>query len=370
MAFVVYPHVCEDCGDYTSFPTQRGLQQHWMFSNRHACQDCSKYFKTSSALCYHYGEVHRCCNRCLVDFEADWELDEHRRTSPIHHVCHPCRRDFPTSIGLREHLVQSPGHHYCQYCDAHFSKDKDLEDHYKTFHYYCDQCKKVFHSEKGLKEHYRQSPAHIQCELCDEGFLDKNELDNHYKQSLRHFYCPDCKTHYRSKQNLDAHLKSSIHQPKTVVCPLKNCQRAFTTKAALVLHFESGKCGSGIDRPMIDKMVRQFDRNHIITDPSHMLTNGDSGHNPACYATDRSWNGHAFECYLCHDTFRSLRGLNAHLASPRHQTKMYICPSSTCPIRFSTLSGLIQHIESERCGILKFKPVQDALEMMLNRISI
>ncbi|KAF9011246.1 hypothetical protein BDQ17DRAFT_873713 [Cyathus striatus] len=52
----------------------------------------------------------------------------------------------------------------------------------------------------------------------------------------------------------------------------KELSEAFTTKAALVLHFESGKCGSRINKAVVDDLVRKFDRNHIITDPSRMLT--------------------------------------------------------------------------------------------------
>ncbi|KAF8979930.1 zinc finger protein, partial [Cyathus striatus] len=80
--------------------------------------------------------------------------------------------------------------------------------------------------------------------------------------------------------------------------------------------------------------------------------------------TKRSWNGYAYECYLCHDIFHSLPGLNAHLESPKHDTKMYICPGPTCHIRYSTLSRLIQHINSERCGVSKFKLVQELLERL------
>ncbi|TDL14542.1 zinc finger protein, partial [Rickenella mellea] len=79
-------------------------------------------------------------------------------------------------------------------------------------------------------------------------------------------------------------------------------------------------------------------------------------------ATSRSWNGHAFECFLCHGDFRTLHSLNAHLQSPKHQEKIYRCPQSTCQIEVSAMSSLIQHVENGSCGVRMFKQVQDTID--------
>src|ERR1700735_4994166 len=119
----------------------------------------------------------------------------------------------------------------------------------------------------------------------------------------------------------------------------------FVSRSALLLHLEGGACRSGIDRTTVNKYVRQYDTNIIITDPARFLTDGTSD-NIKYYASDRSWNGYGYECYLCHRSFASLVALNQHLGSPVHQDKIYICPSSTCRARFTALSALCQHIES------------------------
>lgn len=74
------------------------------------------------------------------------------------------------------------------------------------------------------------------------------------------------------------------------------------------------------------------------------------------YATARSFNGHDYECILCHKTFGSLSSLNLHLNSPVHDERIYHCPTefSGCGTEFKTLSGLMRHAESGSCGILCF----------------
>ena len=41
------------------------------------------------------------------------------------------------------------------------------------------------------------------------------------------------------------------------------------------------------------------------------------------WATDLSWNGVAYECFVCHATFRNLAGLNQHLQSPTHRAILF-----------------------------------------------
>jgi hypothetical protein len=114
--------------------------------------------------------------------------------------------------------------------------------------------------------------------------------------------------------------------------------------------------------------VRQYDKTNLITDPSRLLTNGTASDNTKYYASNRSWNGCEYECYLCHRGYPSLTSLNQHLASPTHQDKIYICPASTCRTRFTTLSALCQHIESEKCGVSKFKVVQHTMDSIFNQM--
>ena len=133
----------------------------------------------------------------------------------------------------------------------------------------------------------------------------------------------------------------------------------------MILHLESGSCRSGVNRRVVDTFVREYDRNNVITNPARLLTGGDSNSDITYIATEASWNGSSYECYFCHSSFRSLISLNQHLASPYHQTKNYCCHFASCRQQFTTLSGLCQHVESERCGVAKFSQVRRAIDRVL-----
>ncbi|KAF9225261.1 hypothetical protein BS17DRAFT_587858 [Gyrodon lividus] len=278
------------------------------------------------------------CDRCERYYQYSSSYDQHIRDSPNHNICDDCEKDFTTWFGLKEHYVQSPRHHYCQSCNNLFPSHQRLIAHYYDEHFYCGTCNKVFKNEFGLHEHNRQS----------------------------HYYCPQCKRLFQSESNLRSHMNSSLHRPKCVPCQFRGCGLSFVSKSALVLHLESGSCKSGVNRRMVEQYIRQIDRNNIVTDPSRLLTAGDDVHQ--YIATERSWNGRGYECVLCHSPFRTLTDLNRHLASPRHQDRIYRCPLTTCHMTFSTLSALCQHVESESCGVLRFRAVQDAMEGLLNRV--
>ncbi|KAF8510581.1 hypothetical protein BU17DRAFT_77664 [Hysterangium stoloniferum] len=266
------------------------------------------------------------CERCDRHFGSYGALYRHERDSSAHNICGDCERDFLTWHGMKEHWVQSPRHFYCQYCNEHYDNRDDLHVHFEDAHYFCSGCSKVFKNEAGLHEHNRQS----------------------------HYYCAECCRLFRSQSNLDGHLNSSTHKPKSVMCPGRNCGRGFVSMSALILHFESGTCPSGMTRAELNRNVAR-----LITGPEVVQT----------WATERSWNGYAYECFLCHGTFGALRSLNAHLQSPRHQAKIYRCPNRAgCGTKFSVLSSLTQHVKSGKCGVNRFREVQNAMDALVNGV--
>ncbi|KAF9260837.1 hypothetical protein L218DRAFT_871531 [Marasmius fiardii PR-910] len=281
------------------------------------------------------------CQRCDRHF-PHWEaLYQHKRDSGRHWVCGDCDKDFASFHALQQHYVQSPRHSYCQRCDDHFDDDDELEEHYLDEHHFCPKCRQFFTNQYGLEEHFRQSE--------------------------RHHYCADCKREFQSESNLRSHRNSSIHQPKNVKCPFSPCNMTFVSRSALLLHLEGGRCPSRVDRDTVNRVVQLLDKNNVITDP-RLITGPDQ--NAKFSATEKSWNGYAYECYICHSTYRTLPALNQHLASPRHEAKVYFCPLSSCHVRFTTLSALCQHIESQRCGVAKFKAVQNALDGLVGGMKL
>lgn len=144
-------------------------------------------------------------------------------------------------------------------------------------------------------------------------------------------------------------MRSRTHMPNSIDCPF--CKRGFGTASAVVIHLESGTCSSGLNRQRINEEIRRLDRNNVITRP--MITMPGYT-NVQTIATERSWNGNWYECCLCSSEFGTLQALNSHMRSPVHEQAMYRCPKKSCGTNFKLLSSLVQHVESERCGVMKF----------------
>jgi len=169
-------------------------------------------------------------------------------------------------------------------------------------------------------------------------------------------------------------MRSRVHMGSNIECPW--CKRSFTNASGVVIHLESGNCSSGINRQVINDTVRRLDRNNVITRPMITMPGYDT---IETIATDRSWNGSYYQCCLCSRGFSSLHALNAHsttpankpllirnrqywlrrlVRSPVHEQAMYRCPKKSCGINFKLLSSLVQHVESESCGVMAFSQVQ------------
>lgn len=136
-----------------------------------------------------------------------------------------------------------------------------------------------------------------------------------------------------------------------------SCDRAFVSHAALILHWESGACRSGVTRQILDGTVTNLDRYNIITNPDRLICDSNGPGRTTIWASERCWNGHSYECYLCHREFSTLHALNSHVQSPAHDESTYRCPPrwGGCDQEFVTLSGLFQHVESECCGVQRFQ---------------
>lgn len=60
------------------------------------------------------------------------------------------------------------------------------------------------------------------------------------------------------------------------------------------------------------------------------------------------------------------------MASPVHEQKLYLRPKMGCGREYKVLSRLVQHVESESCGIMRFGLVQTVartgIENMVGRM--
>ncbi|KAK5116325.1 hypothetical protein LTR85_009297 [Meristemomyces frigidus] len=168
-------------------------------------------------------------------------------------------------------------------------------------------------------------------------------------------YCSDCDRRFDNANNLRMHLNSRIHRGASVDCPF--CKAGYTTASGLSHHLETGSCPRArtLNRESIHRIIRERDPHGIITNKQITWNGGTT----ATYsATDQAWNGHYWECYMCHRDFKTTTALNQHLNSPAHQQKVYHCPNRSCSKEFVALAALFNHLESESCSFMRFENVQ------------
>ncbi|KAK9365619.1 hypothetical protein V1509DRAFT_632564 [Lipomyces kononenkoae] len=224
---------------------------------------------------------------------------------------------------------------------------------------YCHPCDRWFDTYHAYNQHVQNSDSHQgggiewECEVCDRTFTTERARLQHYSHAAGHPYCVSCDRIFRNDNNLTQHLHSKAHNGNSIQCPF--CKRSFTTASGVTIHLESGTCTSGLNRTKINAIVQQLDRNHVITRPMLTMPGYD---NVEPIATELAWNGYGYQCYICTKAFQYLYALNNHLKSPVHQQDMYRCPKSSCGRTYKVLSGLVQHVESESCGIMRFMHVQ------------
>jgi Zinc-finger double-stranded RNA-binding/Zinc-finger of C2H2 type len=268
---------------------------------------------------------------------------------------------FNSEAHLKRHYQLAHAYEYCATCEIRFADNDDLWSHFETNHHACRVCYKV--SNKFLRIH----PGYVALVLRDnvQMFNTRDGLREHDRDA--HTYCTDCRRSFQNQNNLNQHLLSNLHKPSTLICPGRGCNRSFSSPARLVLHFESGTCPSGMTREELNRLVVRADRNNVITNSSRLLC-GPSGCEPPAtaklWATSRSYNGEAYECFLCHATYRTLAGLNQHLQSPRHESRIYRCPKSDCGNEFVALSALCQHVEGGSCGVRMFREVRNVMDSL------
>ncbi|EJF61460.1 hypothetical protein DICSQDRAFT_60528 [Dichomitus squalens LYAD-421 SS1] len=277
------------------------------------------------------------CSLCNRFFKSERALQQHRDDSNMHYICYKCNMDFASNATLILHFTNSPQHPYCPWCDDHFGDYGDLFAHFVDAHFYCELCNLMFPFETALHEHRRFAHADDYCVPCKRMFKNTN--------ALRH------------------HERSTFHKGRTIDCPMKGCIKSFVSRAALVHHLESGGCFSRITRDMVNRIVAKLDTHGVISDPTKLIGPGSGMQVTGSWATARAWNGMRWECYLCHRTFVQMFDLNQHLNSPAHTQKgLYHCPTAWkgCGAKFNTLSGFCQHVESEQCGVCRFKKTMDS----------
>ncbi|KAJ7067493.1 hypothetical protein C8F01DRAFT_1019202 [Mycena amicta] len=264
---------------------------------------------------------------------------------------------------------------HCERCDEGVA----IREHLTDAQNYCLRCRRSFVNAQAFREHIQHSSAHREdplavpghsqwqfdrgrpyCLECRKVYRDDNGLHDHYRQSKRHEYCEQCRRLFANTNELVSHLQSSDHVPPKIPCPMhvSNCRQWFVDGPSLIAHIDSG-CLPGMPREFLDRWVREYPRNRPAPPfvPAANDEEPDTGGAARHIATQEAFNGWKYECYLCHGTFRLLSALNNHLRqSPLHkEDRGFTCSGTVCTRSFPTLASLWAHVESETCGVVRFK---------------
>ncbi|KAJ5160854.1 uncharacterized protein N7482_007858 [Penicillium canariense] len=250
----------------------------------------------------------------------------------------------------------------CATCSETFYLSWDCDEHMDDYDHWaeCETCDRLFRSQAACNQHMNMlghMRPKIPCESCDRAFQTQAAANQHM-DALDHWktYCKACDRHFQNENNMRMHLRSKIHRGTDVPCPF--CKAGFVTASGMAHHLETGSCPKApkLNRETILKMARHSDQHGLIT--NKQIGWHDEGR-VEYEATSAAWNGHHWECYLCHKQLKTVTSLNQHLNSPVHQQKVYHCPNrKNCGKEFVSLAALFNHLESESCKIMRFERVQ------------
>ncbi|RYP80134.1 hypothetical protein DL769_002620 [Monosporascus sp. CRB-8-3] len=249
----------------------------------------------------------------------------------------------------------------CGTCYRVFGSEHSREQHIDAVnHDYptheCDRCSRFFGSRRAVVQHMNDcNHWRYDCPLCDETWPTRKEVKEHVIEY--HHHCTPCDRTFADYNAIKMHLNSRIHRGTNIQCPF--CKQFYTSATGLSHHLETGSCPQApfIDRDLIYKLVRRKDPNGLI---SKKLI--DWQPSSRYEASGRAWNGDGWECYICHRVFDTRHGLNQHLNSPIHQQNLYHCPNRVgCGREFTSLAGVMNHLESESCGFTRFENVQNGI---------
>jgi len=286
------------------------------------------------------------CSHCNREFLNENALHAHCRDRADHDYCELCERLFVNSNALQQHLSSAAIH---QQDTDEEEDEEDEEENYDESDDY-DYSSDVDDSDDDSTEDDEEPPF---CTSCARWFVSREGLTQHLANSSKHNWCFICSRDFSSAAALDQHSSSRVHKSRDLNCPL--CSKSFKIPSAIALHIESGACHN-INRHQVTAAVHSLKIVPTIS-ITRRLRGAGNVTITSYSATELAFNGSTYECYLCHRTFRALNSLNAHLNSPAHDADEFRCPK--CKGSFQLISGLIQHIESEVCGMAKFKQVED-----------
>lgn len=376
---------------------------------------CGRRFGKAKHLRDHRSAVApRICSQCNLCFRTDLKAAQHRFAS------------LPACTQKRVNdMVWC-----CTDCDAKFDDQAALHRHTTTgghaVEYGCCDCSRYFKTAEALNQHLQDKvhkkpqskKAHHDCKECNRSFGTASSLQQHLQSTIHrpisNLTCMagkicgvECNARFSSPSAMIAHMESGTcqsgmnRQKLNRLVLVQDNDHLITSSSGIFeysgwtsLENDDGSVTcSGVMTPSTDS-----DEGVLLTPTSSHV---DFGSLVEGQLTRRSSSGMETEsttsdgtelskqkyffCHQCPDTkrpFLTRLGLEMHMSSPAHAPKMFHCPSILFSGKskkahremknFSTISGLIAHIESGVChgGKAGLRTVMGHMEQVLEEMGI
>jgi len=132
----------------------------------------------------------------------------------------------------------------------------------------------------------------------------------------------------------------------------------------MLLHLDADGCHSGITRHDVNDIIQGADHYDLVTLSRRRYVVQGPSRNAWHPETQR------YHCQMCSQRFTTRAGLAQHLASPRHAPRLYKARSlHDCSKAFSSISALVQHIDSAECGIELDQGIMERVDDLLEELA-
>jgi len=288
---------------------------------------------------------------------------------PVEHFCQTCKTTFLTLDGVKSH-ARAKRHtvnpFVCEECDLSFGSSGALEAHFNSPRHSVDYPSDAYldglASDSDSDVSFSDD-ADLYCDGCNRQFVDMTALNQHLAYSPQHNWCFECSRDFSSETALCQHQNSLAHKGRDFQCPF--CRGMFKSPSGIAQHLESGchKVGRHQVTAAVHtmKIVPNISIKRItgpVQPPTTLRT---------FIATEASFNGSSYVCYLCSKKSKTLSGLNLHLNSPAHDDDEFRCPK--CKAEFKLISGFVQHLESQSCSLALTTQIDNYFNDLTNQFS-
>ena len=187
------PLKCEHCG--SAFLTEDMCKQHVKRSHGTPleCPICGVFIKGSIAslrrhmLNIHGEKYQYKCDVCEQGFEAQYELQAHKRSHTNSWQCNICGQIFTIKRSYQQHMERHSGvaKYECDECQRMFltreARCKHMVTHRASRDFHCDICGKSFKTFGVLRRHQEinENKRKYKCKVCGKGFNSSGSIIKH-----------------------------------------------------------------------------------------------------------------------------------------------------------------------------------------------